>query len=1247
MTLTYTVQADDHNGGTTSQNVTITVSGTEDAPTLTSGTQAATVTEDCRPCDRREHRDPHGVGRGDVQRRRPVRPRGELDHQHRGQPDAGQRLRPDHGAARRAGQCLLDRPGASHDTVSGDGSIAWTYSISDGALDFLGANDVVTLTYTVQADDHNGGTTSQNVTITVSGTEDAPTLTSGTQAATVTENADGATGENTETHTVSGAVTFNDVDLSDLEASSITNTAVSPTLANGYALTTTQHDALVNAFSIDPASHDTVSGDGSIAWTYSISDGALDFLGANDVVTLTYTVQADDHNGGTTSQNVTITVSGTEDAPVAHADDNSTDAVIEAGAVIAGDSTASGNVLTNDTDADLTDAHAVTQIHSVTLSGSSQDVPSNNSDVNVVGEYGTLTIHSNGTYSYVLDNNDPDTNALKQDEAATDVFNYTMTDNHGATSSASLTINITGSNDNPIANPDTLTSVPAGWSLNSSNGHIYEYVSSSGISWASAAAAAAAAGGYLATITSADENSFLFGLPNIDHNIAWLGGSDAAHEGQWQWVQGTENGQAFSFTAWADLFGFIQEPNNFGNQDFLATSGEGPTWNDLSGSNDFELIFGLSVNGYVIEKDAPGAGQSYHVFNEDTASTISASELLVNDQTVDHDEVLSVSSVANSTDGAHVTLSADHTTITYDPTGSATLQALAAGATTTDTFTYTISDGQGGASTATVTLMVTGVNDAPVLTSATPTLTTITEDQTNAAGTLVSTLLSGIDSDVDTGALKGMAITGASSAHGSWQYSTNGGSSWSAFGSYSASSALLLAATDLVKFVPDTVDGSSDTFSFVAWDQTSGTHGTTASASTRGSTTAFSTQVDTASITVTPINNSPVDITAISPDTGASSSDFLTKATSLTVSGTNGVLGAGEKVQVSNDDTHWFDVTQNTSTTWSYADPTAHPANFTYYARVVGANPTIGNTDSHLVTIDTTAPNAPSITSVTDNVSPVTGTVADGGSTNDTTPTIRVSLTSTGAVAGDSVQLYNGTTALGSAVTLTSTDITAGHIDITTGTLTNGTTYDFRAGVIDQAGNTSAEFTDHAWDITIDTTAPNAPSITSVTDNVSPVTGTVADGGSTNDTTPTIRVSLTSTGAVAGDSVQLYNGTTALGSAVTLTSTDITAGHIDITTGTLTNGTTYDFRAGVTDQAGNTSTASTDHAWDITIDTTAPNAPSITSVTDNVSPVTGTVADGGSTNDTTPTIPVSLTARVRSRATACSSTTAPPRSAAR
>ncbi|MEJ2374975.1 MAG: hypothetical protein P8Y71_05945 [Pseudolabrys sp.] len=122
----------------------------------------------------------------------------------------------------------------------------------------------------------------------------------------------------------------------------------------------------------------------------------------------------------------------------------------------------------------------------------------------------------------------------------------------------------------------------------------------------------------------------------------------------------------------------------------------------------------------------------------------------------------------------------------------------------------------------------------------------------------------------------------------------------------------------------------------------------------------------------------------------------------------------------------------------------------------------------------------------------------------------------------------------------------------------------------------------------IDIATPNAPSITSISDNVGAVQDPLVDGGSTDDTTPTIRVDLSSTGAVAGDTVQLYDGTTALGSAVTLAAGDITAGYVDITTAALTDGTTYDFRATVIDAAGNESPASTDHAWDITIDTTAP-----------------------------------------------------------
>ena len=87
----------------------------------------------------------------------------------------------------------------------------------------------------------------------------------------------------------------------------------------------------------------------------------------------------------------------------------------------------------------------------------------------------------------------------------------------------------------------------------------------------------------------------------------------------------------------------------------------------------------------------------------------------------------------------------------------------------------------------------------------------------------------------------------------------------------------------------------------------------------------------------------------------------------------------------------------------------------------------------------------------------------------------------------------------------------------------------------------------------LDNVAPNAPRVTSVTDNVSPVLSTVADGGSTNDTTPTIRVSLSGTNAISGDKVQLFDDTSALGSSVTLTGTDITNGFVDITPSALTN----------------------------------------------------------------------------------------------
>ncbi|MCP4739271.1 MAG: hemagglutinin, partial [Bosea sp.] len=251
---------------------------------------------------------------------------------------------------------------------------------------------------------------------------------------------------------------------------------------------------------------------------------------------------------------------------------------------------------------------------------------------------------------------------------------------------------------------------------------------------------------------------------------------------------------------------------------------------------------------------------------------------------------------------------------------------------------------------------------------------------------------------------------------------------------------------------------------------------------------------------------------------------------------------------------------------------------------------------SFVVTEDTSAPSAPVIGTVTDDVPPQTGPVADNGFSNDTTLTIAGT-----AEAGSTVTIYDsdGTTVLGTGVA------TGGTFSITTSALGQGT-HTLTARATDAAGNQSVAST--AFHVTIDTTAPSAPVIGTVTDDVPPQIGPVADNGFSNDTTLTIAGT-----AEAGSTVTIYDtdGTTVLGTGVA------TAGSFSITTSALGQG-THTLTARATDAAGNQSAAST--AFHVTIDTTAPAAPVIGTVTDDVPPQTGPVADNGFSNDTTLTI---------------------------
>ena len=137
---------------------------------------------------------------------------------------------------------------------------------------------------------------------------------------------------------------------------------------------------------------------------------------------------------------------------------------------------------------------------------------------------------------------------------------------------------------------------PTQWAVGAgSNGHWYEVVlAPQGVTWDEAAAASAAQGGYLATLTSAAENAFVFAL--ADRTDAWqvqvgssfgevrgpwLGGVQPPGSpepyGGWEWVNGEGK---FAYTNWL-------EANNLGgNEDVIEFYGlwgqRSAQWNDNS-----------------------------------------------------------------------------------------------------------------------------------------------------------------------------------------------------------------------------------------------------------------------------------------------------------------------------------------------------------------------------------------------------------------------------------------------------------------------------------------------------------------------------------------------------------------------------------------------------------------------------------------------------------------------------------------
>ncbi|RUT96036.1 adhesin, partial [Mesorhizobium sp. USDA-HM6] len=150
--------------------------------------------------------------------------------------------------------------------------------------------------------------------------------------------------------------------------------------------------------------------------------------GATLPVVASYTVT--DEHGASASSTLTITLTGTNDAPTAVADTN---AGLE-------DSIITGSVATNDGDVD--DGALLTYAQ--------------------VGSVAGLTINADGSYSF--DASNAAYQHLAEGATLPVVASYTVTDEHGASASSTLTITLTGTNDAPVIDlnsgtPGTSTSI--------------------------------------------------------------------------------------------------------------------------------------------------------------------------------------------------------------------------------------------------------------------------------------------------------------------------------------------------------------------------------------------------------------------------------------------------------------------------------------------------------------------------------------------------------------------------------------------------------------------------------------------------------------------------------------------------------------------------------------------------------------------------------------------------------------------
>ena len=379
-------------------------------------------------------------------------------------------------------------------TINDDGSYTYVANGADSEALVDGTTATDTFTYTLT--DAEGAATTATLIVTITGTNDNPVITSSTTDSTgsVTEagNADDGTVV-AGTATTSSTLTSSDVDVGSTATWSGDATGTYGSLVIGssgkwtYTLdnssTATQAldegDSVTETFTVTVTDDDggkvtqditiTVTGTNDIPVATTLSnqtgeDG--DTITSIDVSTAFSDVDASDTltfivsnlPAGLSIDPNTGIISGTIGDSVSTGGDNSDGIYVVT--VTATDAQGASVVSIFNYTVDITREIAIDDTNTITEGTVSVagDVLTNDIDVTAVtanttgvqtGTYGTLTINSNGSYEYALDNTNTAVQALAVGATLTENFSYTTTDSFGKTDTASITITIDGANSTP------------------------------------------------------------------------------------------------------------------------------------------------------------------------------------------------------------------------------------------------------------------------------------------------------------------------------------------------------------------------------------------------------------------------------------------------------------------------------------------------------------------------------------------------------------------------------------------------------------------------------------------------------------------------------------------------------------------------------------------------------------------------------------------------------------------------------